>query len=364
MIVRAYKHLDSLIKEHKAILKTKRLQLAVTYSEKLKENQISLSKSEPMNNLIPSSQLETTAKSSKIVRGRKVDTFKSQFVGRPVIGLFHESPVSPASEHSSETHCAPTVWRSRRVLAIRASDGQGGHVPTGSPPNKNDTICLWCHDVAENVGGIDSSISTDEIRSMTTSKSSIEDLDNFTNEEAMPQDSSDESYSSEPSQLPPSEVDPSYQVELTIEVPSSMVEDNHALALVQVLPPDTELSDVPDYLDIYHITITDGSVIDEDPPTSDRSHEDHNYYEEASSLNYDSNRDVLNEEDIEDYNHDHDCGYDPDPPYEDYDLDPPGEDCDSNYGSDPPGEDCDPDYSSDPPSEDDTYSLESSDEDN
>ena len=112
--------------------------------------------------------------------------------------------------------------------------------------------------------------------------------------------------------------------------------------------PDTELSDIPDYLDIYRITITDNSVIDEDPPPSDRSHEDHNYYEEASSLNYDSNQEVLNEEDVEDYNHDHDFGYDPDPPYDD-------------CNSDPPGEDCEPDYSSDP-SKDDTYSSESSDE--
>jgi hypothetical protein len=181
---------------------------------------------------------------------------------------------------------------------------------------------------------------------MTTSKSSIEDLDHFTNEDAMPQDSSDESVSSEPLYLPPSEEDSLYQVELTVEVPSNMVEDNRALALVQVLPPDTELYDVPDYLDIYHITITDDSVIGEDPLSSDGSYEDHNYYEEAPSLNYDSNQEVLNEEDVEDYNHDHDCGYDPDPPNED-------------YGSDPPGEDCD----SDPPGEDNTYSSESSDED-
>ena len=161
-------------------------------------------------------------------------------------------------------------------------------------------VVVFCR-MAENIGGIDSSISVDEIRSMTTSKSSVEDLDNFTNKDAMPQDLSDESYSSEPSHLPPSEVDPSYQVELIIEVPSSMVEDNHALALVQVLPPDTKLSNVPDYLDIYCITITDDSVIDEDPPPSDRLHEDHNYYEEASSLNYDSNQEVLNEENVEDY---------------------------------------------------------------
>jgi hypothetical protein len=114
-----------------------------------------------------------------------------------------------------------------------------------------------------------------------------------------------------------------------------------------VLPPDTELSDVPDYVDIYHVTITDDSVIDEDLPPSDGSDEDHNYDEEASSLNDDSNQEVLDEEDVEDYNHDHDYGYDPDPPYEDHDSDPPAED----YDSDPPGEDFDPD----PPGEDNNY---------
>ncbi len=134
---------------------------------------------------------------------------------------------------------------------------------------------------------------------------------------------------------------------LIVEVPTSMVENNHALALVQVLPPDTELSDVPDYVDIYHVTITDDSVIGEDPPPSDGSYEDHNYDEETSSLNYDSNQEVLDEEDMEDYNHDHDYGYDPDPPYEDYDSDPPGED--NDYDSCP----LDEDYYSEPSNEDD-----------
>ncbi len=196
-IVLAFKHLDKLIKEYKAILKTKQLQLAVTYSQKIKENQISLSKSESKNNLIFSPQsLETAAKSSKIVRGRNVDTFEySQFVGRPIVGLSHESSISLASERNSESalswrsHCAPTLgswrshhaptlgsWRSQRALAIRASNGQGEHMSTYSP---NNTISLWCHDVAKNV---DSPISLEEIRSMTTSKSSIEDLDRFTRE--------------------------------------------------------------------------------------------------------------------------------------------------------------------------------------
>jgi len=63
------------------------------------------------------------------------------------------------------------------VSAICASNGQGEHMSANSP---NDTISLWCHDVAKNV---DSPISLEEIRSTTRSKSSIEDLDHFTNED-------------------------------------------------------------------------------------------------------------------------------------------------------------------------------------
>jgi hypothetical protein len=132
-IVLAFKHLDKLIKEYKATLKTKRLQLAVTYSQKFKENQILLSKSESKNDLVflPQS-LETAAKSSKIVRGRNVENFEhSRFVARPIVGLPHESSILLASEHHSESalswrsHRAPTLgsWRSQRAPAIRASNG-------------------------------------------------------------------------------------------------------------------------------------------------------------------------------------------------------------------------------------------------
>ena len=124
----AFKHLDKLIKEYKATLKTKRLQLAVTYSQKIKENQISLSKSEARNDLISLPQsLETTAKSSKIVRGRNMDTFEhSRFVARPIAGLPHESSISLASEHRSESalswwsHHAPTLgsWRSHHAPTL------------------------------------------------------------------------------------------------------------------------------------------------------------------------------------------------------------------------------------------------------
>jgi hypothetical protein len=110
-------HLDTLIKEYKAVLKTKRLQLAVTYSQKFKKNQILLLKSESKNDLIslPHS-LETAAKSSKIVRGRNVENFEhSRFVARPIVGLPHESSISLASEHRSESALS---WRSHRAPTL------------------------------------------------------------------------------------------------------------------------------------------------------------------------------------------------------------------------------------------------------
>jgi hypothetical protein len=188
-IVLAFEHLDKLIKEYKAVLKTKRLQLAVTYSQKFKENQISLSKSESKNDLVSLPQsLETAAKSSKIVRRRNVENFEhSRFVARPIVGLPHESSTLLASEHHSESalswrshraptlgswwshcaptlgswwsHCAPTLgsWRSQHAPAIRGSNGQGEHMSTNSP---SDTISLWCRNAAENVN---SPISLEEI---------------------------------------------------------------------------------------------------------------------------------------------------------------------------------------------------------
>ena len=83
--------------------------------------------------------------------------------------------------------------------------------------------------------------------------------------------------------------------------------------------PDTDISDIPKNMDIYHINTEDASVFRDDPPLSDESSNDHNHYEDNSSLNdyYDHEQEVL-DEDVEDYNHNHDYGYDPDPPNEDY----------------------------------------------
>jgi len=46
------------------------------------------------------------------------------------------------------------------------------------------------------------------------------------------------------------------EVDLTVQVPPDMIQDDHALALVQVVPPDTNISDVPETWGIYDIDLT------------------------------------------------------------------------------------------------------------
>jgi hypothetical protein len=45
--------------------------------------------------------------------------------------------------------------------------------------------------------------------------------------------------------------------DLTIHVPSDMIQDDHALALVQVVPPDADLSDIPETWDVYNIDLAE-----------------------------------------------------------------------------------------------------------
>ena len=126
-----------------------------------------------------------------------------------------------------------------------------------------------------------------------------------------------------------------------------MVEDDHALALVQCyhliqiyltsLKIWTYITSIWKMLPYLGMTLHSQMGRPMITITEDNS---------LSNYHYDHDREAL-DENVEDYNHDHDYGYDPDPPNEDYDMDP----LDENNGSDPPGEDND--YGSDPPNEDD-----------
>jgi len=73
------------------------------------------------------------------------------------------------------------------------------------------------------------------------------------------------------------------EVDLTIHVPSDVIVDDHALALVQVVPPDTDISDVPETWVIYDLDFAgDPSNDGED---LDGPYDGQYDYEEDSTLN-------------------------------------------------------------------------------
>ena len=60
---------------------------------------------------------------------------------------------------------------------------------------------------------------------------------------------------------------PPIEVDLTIYVPPEVIRDHHGLALVQVVPSDTNISDVPETWDIYDLDVSgdpsgDGEELD------------------------------------------------------------------------------------------------------
>ncbi len=72
------------------------------------------------------------------------------------------------------------------------------------------------------------------------------------------------------------------EVKLTIHVPPDMIKDDHALALVQVVPPDMDILDVPETWDIYDLDFAG------DPPQDgeelDRPYDGQYDYKEDSTL--------------------------------------------------------------------------------
>jgi len=66
--------------------------------------------------------------------------------------------------------------------------------------------------------------------------------------------------------------DPYVGVDLAIQVPLDTIEDDRALALVRVVPPDADISDIPSHWDIYHIGLA------ESPPYGDEE-EDGSYHD-------------------------------------------------------------------------------------
>jgi len=71
------------------------------------------------------------------------------------------------------------------------------------------------------------------------------------------------------------------EVDLAINIPSDIAQYDHVLVLVQVTPPDIDLTDIPDNWDIYNINLN------EDSDSLDNG-EDHNNVPSDDESNYPS----------------------------------------------------------------------------
>jgi hypothetical protein len=76
------------------------------------------------------------------------------------------------------------------------------------------------------------------------------------------------------------------EYDLTIEVPSEAIEDDRALALVQVIPPDTDLSGIPETWDVYNIDLS-GDPPDEEREIWEQSESDRCWEEDPPNNIYD-----------------------------------------------------------------------------
>src|SRR6266511_5038997 len=76
--------------------------------------------------------------------------------------------------------------------------------------------------------------------------------------------------------------DRSIEVKLTIHVPPDMIEDDYALALVQVVPPDMDILDVPETWDIYELDFA--GDLPQDEEELDRPYNGQYDYKEDSTL--------------------------------------------------------------------------------
>lgn len=94
-------------------------------------------------------------------------------------------------------------------------------------------------------------------------------------------------------------------VELALNIPFDVVQDDQVVALVQVISPDADLSDILENWDIYNIDLAERS----DYPEEDLL----GYNSEAQDEEYYSNPDSENDVDQDSYQEPDDNDYDPDP---------------------------------------------------
>src|SRR6266571_9358465 len=153
-----------------------------------------------------------------------------------------------------------------------------GLAPVNVTYGGSDAVASWCCNVAETMERTNSSISN-YAPSYATGYSDGTEVDSISYIE--PGSEAEEAY--------PDDSNLHIEVDLTVQVPPDMIQDDHALALVQVVPPDANISDVPETWGIYDIDLTgDPSYEGEE---LDRSSNDQYDYEEDPMLGPDSPND-------------------------------------------------------------------------
>ena len=164
----------------------------------------------------------------------------------------------------------------------------------------SDTIKNWRRNVAIATGGFinpsissvenlstDSKLENLELISNNSSKADIEPCQSIDNSEL---DSNSNVELNPTSSDIDQNTDQEFPIEagLTINVPPEAIEDDCAIALVQVVPSDLDTSDIPEKWDIYHLNLAEESNSDgEYPSSNDGSYYDQNHCDEFSSQNSD-----------------------------------------------------------------------------
>jgi hypothetical protein len=146
--------------------------------------------------------------------------------------------------------------------------------------SENEGIRNWQCDVAGAIGGTVSPISH-YAPSYATSLTAYEDVSDHSDTELT--SVSNKACANDGHDSP-------IKVDLTVQIPSNMIDDDHALALVQVVSPDFDLSNVPESWDIYDINLA------EDPPDDGKDDDDYSsgddqeeiYDEPGKGSNYSS----------------------------------------------------------------------------
>jgi hypothetical protein len=111
--------------------------------------------------------------------------------------------------------------------------------------------------------------------------------------------------------------------DLTIHVSPDVIEDDYALALVQVVPPDTDLSDIPESWDVYDIDLAQDLNHPHSPATDwgEEDLEQEEIYDEPDEGSYYSD----DPGDDQEYDEPDAGSYHSDSPDEDYYSDPASE---------------------------------------